>query len=181
MNHSDFGHSTAIMRAIRVLLTVVLIVGMLGLKTGMSFGESPEPGSLVIDPNSISTDNEKEGNILAEQGFSFFTEESMSEMNAAKEKEEKARQEAIDGLFLEERQDVENYDEYVNEVIKAGDLFSSVNTGVEIVESEGAGRSLSPFWMRNIVTGILMCLISAVAIAYIRKRNESKRNNKTRK
>jgi hypothetical protein len=181
MKHVITEKDTAIMRAIRVLLTVVLIFGMLGLKAGMSFGESPEPGSLVIDPNSISTDNEKEGNILAEQGFSFFTEESMSEMNAAKEKEEKARQEAIDGLFLEDRQDIENYDEYVNEVIKAGDLFSSVNTGVEIVEPEGAGRSLSPFWMRSIVTGILMCLISAVAIAYIRKRNESKRNHKTRK
>lgn len=80
MKHVITEKGTPRMRAIRVLLTVVLIVGMLGLKTGMSFGESPEPGSLIIDPNSISTDNEKEGNILAEQGFSFFTEESMSEM-----------------------------------------------------------------------------------------------------
>lgn len=139
--------------------------------------ESKDPGVLLIDPESISGENEKEGSILAEYGFSFFTEESMSEVQAVKEKEEQDRQDTVDGLFSSEWNEIDNYDKYVNEVIKAGNLFSKVNTGVETVSEEDRGYGGISKWIKIGATGMLMCLISIIVIVYRRKRHEHKYNN----
>lgn len=158
-------------------IITVLIFSFILINPISVLAEPSDPGVLLIDPESISGENEKEGSILAEYGFSVFTEESMSEMQAVKEKEEKARQDAVDGLFSNEWNEIDNYDKYVNEVIKAGNLFSNVNTGVEIVSEEDSGYGSTSKWIKIGATGMLMCLISIIVIMYRRKRHEHKYNN----
>lgn len=158
-------------------ILTVLIFSFIFINPISVLAESQDPGALLIDPESISGENEKEGSILAEYGFSFFTEESMSEMQAVKEKEEQARQDTVDGLFSNEWNEIDNYDKYVNEVIKAGNLFSNVNTGVETVSEVDNGYDSISKWIKIGATGMLMCLISIIVIIYRRKRHEHKYNN----
>ena len=44
---------------------------------------------LIINPESISGENEKEGNVLAEYGFAVFTNDSMVSMHTIKSNKEK--------------------------------------------------------------------------------------------
>lgn len=134
-------------------------------------------GEVIIDPESISGDNDKEGNVLAESGFVVFTEESMSYMQAIKEREKAELDRTVDELFEREWDEIENYDKKVKETIDAGNLFSTVNTGVEIIDEQYENSfSFEKFHILLVV--LIMTVMSASVISWRRIRNEHKRNNR---
>ena len=135
-------------------------------------------GELIIDPDSISGESQKEGNILAELGFVVFTEESMSYMSAIKEREQNELHQTVEALFDSDWNGAENYDKAVKEIIVAGNLFSKVNTGVQTREETDFSTEASNKWMQFALTGIMMCVFSLLGIRWRRKRYEHNRNNR---
>ncbi len=135
---------------------------------------------LIIDPESISVDNDKEGNVLAEYGFAVFTEESMLDMHSIKSRKEKERKQMVSGLFESKWKGSTNYDKEVKEVIKSAALFEKVNTGVEMTGDTGINPREMQKWRRRILVILLMCIMSEVAVRWNRKRYENNHNVRTR-
>ena len=135
---------------------------------------------LVIDPESISGKNDKEGNVLAEYGFPVFTEESMLNMRAIKIQKEKEQIQMVSGLFENKREASTNYDKELKKLIKSGDLFKKVDTGVEMTgDAEINPRDIQK-WRMRILAVILMCVMSAAAVRWNRKKYENNCNIRTR-
>ncbi len=131
-----------------------------------------------VNPESISGESEKEGNILSEYGFAVFTKESMSKIKAEKEKAESTQRQMVDGLFQSEWKGTESYDMEVQELADEADLFSMVDTGVETEEEITDEFILSEKMRKIIAGGILMCLISVLVIRWNRKKYERNHYNR---
>lgn len=135
---------------------------------------------LIIDPESISGGNDKEGNVLAEYGFVVFTEESMSNMREIKNKKEKDQIQMVAGLFGNKWKGSTNYDKEVKAVIKSGNLFEKVDTGIETKGDPGMNPHGTRKLSRIIIVAVLMSIMSLVVIRWNRKKYENNHNIRTK-
>ena len=171
---------TGIIIALVMLLLSPLSLMRLYYPAGYTeaYAASDESGKLIIDPESISGMDNKEGNMLLEYEYAVFTNESMAKMQESREGKEREMQRIVDNLFSGEWNEIENYDAEVTEIIKAADLFSYIGTVTEARDAAYTDSAKIKKYLPVILTTMLTVIISAVCIGYIRKRNEYKRNNR---
>ena len=142
-------------------------------------------GELRIDPNSISGGYEKEGNVLAVDGFVVFTEESMEYTRAIKKKEETERQEMIDGLFNEEWSGEKDYEEVISEIVDNTNLFSD-NIMIKNTTRNGDAEKAETVketnrkWLYVTGTLLIMLMMSVIVIAWRKNRDEHNSNDSAR-
>ena len=165
----------------KIIACVLICIALLLLL--YSFDVHAE-GELRIDPNSISGGYEKEGNVLAVNGFVVFTEESMEYTRAIKEKEETERQEMVDALFSKEWSADKGYDKAFNELVTSAELFSDnitiKNTTNATETAVGIAKDATEKKFYIIGTAITMIMMSAITIIWSKIRNESNRNNRAK-
>ena len=135
---------------------------------------------LIINPESISGENEKEGNVLAEYGFAVFTNDSMVSMHTIKSNKEKEQVQIISGLFNGEWKGIINYDKEVNNTLKSFSLFDKVDTGVEVESNKEINNLFIQKYKKIALCIILTCIMSTVVIKWNRKKYENNHNLRTR-
>ncbi len=136
---------------------------------------------LIINPESISGENEKEGNVLAEYGFAVFTNDSMVSMHTIKSNKEKEQVQIISGLFNGEWKGIINYDKEVNNTLKSFSLFDKVDTGVEVESNKEINNLFIQKYKKIALCIILTCIMSTVVIRWNRKKYENNHNLRTRR
>ena len=136
---------------------------------------------LIINPESISGENEKEGNVLAEYGFAVFTNDSMMSMHTIKSNKEKEQVQIISGLFNGEWKGIINYDKEVNNTLKSFSLFDKVDTGVEVESNKEINNLFIQKYKKIALCIILTCIMSTVVIRWNRKKYENNHNLRTRR
>lgn len=163
-----------------IIIFLVMFSLLFAVYSAKVYADDEEDDVLVIDPESLSVEYEKTGNVLAEYGFAVFTEESMKDTQAIKDKRAAEQKQMVSGLFTSEWDGKEKYDKDVRKVIEAGNLFETVNTGVEIDETVTAHHRVTARGTAAIMSMLLACFISAAVISWKRKKHESDRYFGTR-
>ena len=90
-----------------VLITTILFLVFTAFSSIYTYADGT---GISLDPESISGEHGKEGNILSQYGFAVFTDESMANMKDIKEKKEADQKQMVSNLFAVDWQGVGIYD-----------------------------------------------------------------------
>ena len=158
-----------------VLITTILFLVFTAFSSIYADG-----AGIALDPESISGEHGKEGNILSQYGFAVFTDESMASMKEIKEKKEADQKQMVSNLFAVDWQGTGSYDREVRDTINKGELFSNVNTGTEST-SKTSNIGIDTMKVIDVlIVGAMMCIISVIFIRWRRKKHENIHNNSAR-
>ncbi|ASS37132.1 hypothetical protein [Mogibacterium pumilum] len=160
-----------------VLITTILFLVFTAFSSIYTYADGT---GIALDPESISGEHGKEGNVLSQYGFAVFTDESMARMKDIKEKKKADQKQMVSNLFAVDWQGTGSYDKEVRDTINEGKLFTKVNTGVES-DSKISHIGIDTMKVINaFIVGTMMCLISVIFIRWRRKKHENIHNNRAR-
>ena len=160
-----------------VLITTILFLVFTAFSSIYTYADG---AGIALDPESISGEHGKEGNILSQYGFDVFTDESMASMKEIKEKKEADQKQMVSNLFAVDWQGTGSYDREVRDTINKGELFSNVNTGKEST-SKTSNIGIDTMKVIDVlIVGAMMCIISVIFIRWRRKKHENIHNNSAR-
>ena len=160
-----------------VLITTILFLVFTAFSSIYAYADG---AGIALDPESISGEHGKEGNILSQYGFAVFTDESMASMKEIKEKKEADQKQMVSNLFAVDWQGTGSYDREVRDTINKGELFSNVNTGTEST-SKTSNIGIDAMKVIDVlIVGTMMCIISVIFIRWRRKKHENIHNNSAR-
>lgn len=97
-----------------VLITTILFLVFTSFSSIYAYADG---AGIALDPESISGEHGKEGNILSQYGFAVFTDESMASMKDIKEKKEADQKQMVSNLFAVDWQGTGSYDREVRDTI----------------------------------------------------------------
>lgn len=160
-----------------VLITTILFLVFTAFSSIYAYADGT---GISLDPESISGEHGKEGNILSQYVFAVFTDESMANMKDIKEKKEADQKQMVSNLFAVDWQGTGSYDKEVRDTINEGKLFTKVNTGVESSSKTGHIGIDTMEVVDVLIVGIMMCIISVIFIRWRRKKHENIHNNSAR-